>query len=103
MAQPTPRSPERNLGVVAGHQVMPFDQGLSAKLATRSRHVCAFVGAGASRACGLPDVSGLQAQVLDGLVGDQGTAFENQLETPTLEQALSRLRRLAGFLEGDAD
>jgi len=103
MAYPTPWPPEPNLGVMPGHQVMPFVQGLSAKLATRSRHVCAFIGAGASRACGLPDVSGLQTQVLDGLIGDQRTAFEHQLEARTLEQALSRLRRIAALLEGDAD
>jgi hypothetical protein len=85
---------------MAEHSVMSFVQGLSAKLATRSRHVCVFVGAGASRACGLPDVSGLQAQVVDGLVGDQRTAFEQQLMNHTLEQALSRLRRIAALLEG---
>src|SRR6266571_2163128 len=81
------------------HQVMPFANGLSAKLATRSRHVCVFLGAGASCACGLPDVSGLQARVLDGLASDQRTAFEGQLSGRNLEQALSRLRRIATLLD----
>ncbi|MGH9063637.1 MAG: hypothetical protein ACRD0L_06660 [Acidimicrobiales bacterium] len=88
---------------MAGHQVMPFANGLSARLATRSRHVCAFLGAGVSCACGLPDVSGLRQQVLDGLVGDQGVAFRRQLSGRNLEQALSRLRRIAALLDEDTD
>ncbi|MGH3273029.1 MAG: SIR2 family protein [Streptosporangiaceae bacterium] len=85
---------------MAGHQVMSFANGLSAKLAARSRHVCVFLGAGASCACGLPDVSGLQALVVDGLVGDRRAAFERQLAGRNLEQALSRLRRIAALLDG---
>jgi hypothetical protein len=85
------------------HQVMPFANGLSAKLATRSRHVCAFLGAGASRACGLPDVSGLQGYVLDELVGDQRAAFQGQLSGRNLEKALSRLRRVAALLDEETD
>ena len=90
----------RTIPEVAGHQVISFANGLSTKLATRSRHVCAFVGAGAARACGLPDVSGLQTQVLEGLAGSQRAAFERQLAARSLEQALSRLRRIAALLEG---
>lgn len=88
---------------VADHQVMPFANGLSAKLATRSRHVCVFLGAGASCACGLSDVAGLQVRVLDGLAGDQRSAFESQLAGRNLEQALSRLRHIATLLDGSAD
>ena len=43
------------------HSPQEFATALGAKLATRSRHVCAFVGAGAAKACGLPDVKGLEA------------------------------------------
>lgn len=82
---------------------MSFANGLSAKLAARSRHVCAFVGAGAARACGLPDVAGLQDSVLAALTGAQRTAFEVQLAKGNLEQALSRLRRIAVLLEGTGD
>jgi hypothetical protein len=86
------------------HQATSFCHGLSAKLATRSRHVCVFLGAGASRACGLPDVSGLQERILDGLGGDQRTAFESQLSVPrNLEQVLSRLRRIAALLDKETD
>lgn len=88
---------------MAGHQVVPFVNGLSAKLAARSRHVCGFLGAGAARACGLPDVADLQSQVLGGLEGEQRAAFERQLAGRDLEQALSRLRRIAVLLEGTGD
>lgn len=85
------------------HEVSSFANGLSAKLATRSRHVCVFLGAGASRACGLPDVAALQTQVVEGLEGDHRAAFEGQLTARNLEQALSRLRRIAALLEGGDD
>lgn len=83
-----------------GHDVAAFANGLSAKLATRSRHVCVFVGAGASRACGLPDVTQLRDQVLEALDADSRAAFECQLRERDLEQALSRLRRIATLLAG---
>lgn len=82
------------------HDPQGFASGFSAKLATRSRHVCAFLGAGIARACGLPDVKELQKIVLDGLAGTQKSAFNKQLEGRNLEQALSRLRRLAALLAG---
>lgn len=88
---------------MSGHQVVPFANGLSAKLAARSRHVCAFLGAGTSRACGLPDVSGLERQIVDGLHGDQRAAFQGQLSGRNLEQALSRLRRIEALLDQGTD
>ena len=60
---------------MASHDVQPFLRGLSAKLATRSRHVCVFLGAGASRACGLPDLARLDKQVLEGLDGEERDAL----------------------------
>jgi SIR2-like domain len=71
---------------------------LGAKLAARSRHVCAFLGAGTARACGLPDVTQLQAQVLAKLDDGERLTFEQQLSGRNLEQALSRLRRIAALL-----
>lgn len=85
------------------HDVQRFVNGLSQKLATRSRHVCVFLGAGAARACGLPDVAGLEAHLLDSLTGDQLATFRRLLERRNLEQVLSRLRRIAVLLEGTAD
>ena len=81
------------------HAVMPFANGLSQKLATRSRHVGVFLGAGASRACGLPDIPALTTAVVTGLDGEQRAAFVAQMTQRSLEQALSRLRRIAALLE----
>jgi hypothetical protein len=84
------------------HDPLRFASDLSAKLATRSRHVCAFLGAGVARACGLPDIAQLQQRVLSGLKSkEQSDAFARQLEGRNLEQALSRLRRIAALLTGD--
>jgi hypothetical protein len=84
-----------------GHDPLRFASGLSAKLATRSRHVCIFLGAGVGRACGLPDVAQLQEQVLLELDTDDRIAFTNQLERRNLEEALSRLRRIAALVTGE--
>jgi len=80
---------------------LKFVSGLSAKLAARTRHVCTFLGAGASRAAGLPDVAMLQKSVLSTLDEDKRAVFEAQLASRNLEQALSRLRRIAGLLRDD--
>lgn len=80
------------------HDPLRFAADLSAKLATRSRHVCAFLGAGVGRACGLPDVAKLQELVVGGLKGQEAKILETQLKTRNLEQVLSRLRRIAALL-----
>lgn len=83
--------------------MLDFANGLSAKLATRSRHVCTFLGAGTSRACGLPDVAGLEKLVAAGLEPAVQPAFEALLVGRNLEQVLSRLRRISALLEGSDD
>jgi hypothetical protein len=83
------------------HDPLRFATALSAKLATRSRHVCAFLGAGVASSCGLPDVAKLQDRVLADLGGDDRTAFTSQLEGRNIEQALSRVRRITALLTGD--
>jgi hypothetical protein len=83
---------------MAEHDPLRFVTGLSAKLAARTRHVCVFVGAGASKACGLPDVATLQESVLTDLDETKRAAFKVQLKDRNLEQALSRLRSIAGLL-----
>jgi SIR2-like domain len=80
------------------HDPVRFATDLSAKLATRSRHVCMFFGAGVGCSCGLPDVAKLQGLVLSALDTDDATAFRKQLDKRNLEQALSRLRRMAVLL-----
>jgi hypothetical protein len=82
------------------HDPLAFANSLSSKLATRSRHVCALLGAGAARACGLPDVAGLERNVAAGLAGEQAAAFTKLLDGRDLEQGLSRLRRIHALVEG---
>ena len=86
---------------MSDHDPLSFVSSFSAKLATRSRHVCVFLGAGVGKACGLPDVKGLQQRVLDGLEEDDRVAFKRQLENRNLEEALSRLRRISILISGE--
>ena len=79
---------------------MRFVNDLSSKLASRSRHVCVFLGAGASKACGLPDVSQLQERVRQRLGQDDQKQISKQMKGRNLEQALSRIRGIAALLEG---
>lgn len=82
------------------HGPQKFATDLGAKLATRSRHVCVFLGAGAARACGLPDVKGLEGLVTAKLEGEQRKAFTRLLGGRNIEQVLSRIRRIGGLLTG---
>lgn len=83
------------------HDPLMFATGLSAKLASRSRHVCAFLGAGIARACSLPDAAQLQEQVVSALGADDREAFERQLKDRNLEEALTRIRRIAALVTGE--
>jgi hypothetical protein len=56
------------------------------------------MGAGASKACGLPDVATLQDSVLGELDDTKRAAFNAQLKNRNLEQVLSRLRGITGLL-----
>lgn len=88
------------------HRPLSFVADLGAKLATRSRHVCLFLGAGVSKVCGLPDVGTLQGRILDSLEAEDKEAFEPQLSGRDLEGALSRIRRISALLgsgEGKVD
>ena len=81
---------------------MRFVTDLSSKLASRSRHVCMFLGAGTSKACNLPDMSELEQRVQQRLDPDDKERLSRQLQGRNLEQALGRIRRLAALLEGDS-
>ena len=85
------------------HDPLRFVNALSSKLASRSRHICVFIGAGSSRACGLPDVTQLQQIVLDRLEAVEREQLTRQLQGRNLEQALSRVRRLAALLEDESE
>jgi len=82
------------------HDPLSFVTALGAKLATRSRHVCAFLGAGVGKACGLPDVTELEQHVLGNLKPNDRAAFQRVLEGRNLEAALSRLRRIGALVTG---
>lgn len=88
---------------MSGHDVVGFVNGLSEKLASRSRHVCFFLGAGASKACGLPDVAGLTEHIRLVLKADDLAAFERLAKNRNLEQVLSRLRRISALLADTDD
>lgn len=62
-----------------------------------------LLGAGASRACGLPDLLQLQDLVLDSLSSAHEKYFRTQLEGRNLEGALSRLRRIRALLSGESE
>ena len=83
------------------HDPTQFVASLGAKLAARSRHVCLLLGAGVGKACGLPDVRELEEIVLDNLPGNRRSAFQRVLQDRTLEEALSRLRRISALLGSD--
>ena len=84
------------------HNPVQFASSLGNKLAARSRHVCAFLGAGVGKACGLPDMEELQQGVLKDLPESACTCLNRQLNGRNLEQALSRLRGIATLLsEGE--
>ena len=63
--------------------------------------MCVFLGAGASKACGLPDVEDLEKRVKLRLEPDDKKQLTRQLRGRNLEQALSRIRRIAALLEGN--
>jgi hypothetical protein len=86
---------------MSAHDPVKFATDLSAKLATRSRHVCLFLGAGTARACGLPDIAQLRDRVLARLLDGDRASITRQLTGRNLEEALSRLRRIAALLSGD--
>ena len=83
------------------HHPRDFVSTLGLKLATRSRHICVFLGAGVGRSCGLPDVEGLQQAVSNALDNDSRALLGRQLQTNNLEGALSRIRRIATLVSGD--
>lgn len=84
------------------HDVLKFVRSLGAKLASRSRHVCMFLGAGVGKACGLPDVKGLQEAVVDAIEEPGRAALASQLAKRDLEAVLSRLRRISALVTDDA-
>lgn len=80
------------------HDCELVTRGLANKLASRARHVCLLVGAGASCSAGLPTLNQLQEIVLDGLAEPDKSQVGEMLKTWNLEACLSRLRRIHALL-----
>lgn len=59
------------------------------------------MGAGASRACGLPDISELRDRVIARLTPTDRSLLEEQVRGRNLEEALSRLRRITALISGE--
>lgn len=72
----------------------------ASKLASRSKHVCILVGAGASCAVGLPDVDRLKQQVLVRIEANKAVA-NKLLADMSLEEGLTHLRKLQTVLRDD--
>lgn len=85
--------------VNGAHDPRVVAEELATKLASRARHVCMLLGAGASCAAGLPTLPQLQTQVLDGIDAGFKDLLSAQLDGRNLEAALSRIRRVSGLLE----
>ncbi len=85
------------------HNPLDFATALSSKLASRSRHVCAFLGAGCAQACGLPGVKQLQQKVVSSLGDGDQKAFQCQLKECNLEGALTRIRRIAALVSDEEE
>lgn len=80
------------------HDVRDFTAGLSSRLASRSRHINLFLGAGSSKACGLPDVTQLQRLVDSDLADGHKQLFRRLVGGGNLETALSKIRRMVALL-----
>jgi SIR2-like domain len=72
-----------------------FAAELARQLSVRTRHVVLFVGAGAARSVGLPDMAILKECILEKLDATQRAQFEGR----DLEAGLSRIRRLISILK----
>jgi hypothetical protein len=89
--------------IMLKHNPMDFATALSAKLASRSRHVCAFLGAGSAQACDLPGVEQLQKKVISTLGAADKEAFQHQLKERNLEGTLTRIRRIAALVSDEEE
>ena len=106
--------------LIGGSEHDPFDVAtlLARKLATRERHVCFLLGAGASRSAGLPDMAGLKIaveaklgsgdQAPDLSAADQSDSTDEVLllevlQGRSVEEALTWLRKIAALLENEND
>jgi len=83
------------------HDVNHFCAGLTARLATRARHLCVLLGAGASCSAGLPTMTGLENELITTLPPRFTKLFQSQLSGRNLESTLSRIRSIKHLLADD--
>ena len=88
---------------MAAHKPDHFATALGSKLAAGSRHVCMLLGAGVGKACELPDMTDLKRCVLKNLSCNHREVFERMSEHRTLEEVLTRLRRISALLDAKVD
>ena len=83
-------------------QASDFAADFAQKLDLKTRHVCWFLGAGASCSAGLPDTVHLKNQILERLGTSLNPGAAQIFATGTLEDGLTQIRRIAAVLgEGE--
>jgi len=88
---------------VPSHDAHDFAVTLAKKLSSRHRHISFLLGAGASKAAGLPDMQGLESEIRSRELAAKEDTLTTLLATRSLEAVLTWLRRLAAVLEGSTD
>lgn len=85
------------------HDAHEFAVTLAKKLSSRHRHISFLLGAGASKAAGLPDMKGLESEIRTRELTAGVDTLTSLLTDRSLEEALTWLRRLASVLEGSTE
>jgi hypothetical protein len=85
------------------HDAETITRELGQKLAARARHVCLFIGAGASRAVGLPDIAGLRTKIVAASAAADRNLVERYIAEYDVEETLSRLRAIAALTDGGGE
>jgi hypothetical protein len=85
------------------HDGETITRELGQKLAARARHVCLFIGAGASRSVGLPDIAGLRTKIVAAASADDKDLIERYIASYDVEETLSRLRAIGALTEGGGE
>lgn len=90
-------------GPTSTHDAREFSIALAKKLSSRHRHVSFLLGAGASRAAGLPDMKGLETEIKERERARGENVLTALLDVRSLEESLTWLRRLATVLDGSSE
>ncbi|PWC06669.1 SIR2 family protein [Mycetocola zhujimingii] len=85
------------------HEPLEVATLFASKLASRERHVCFLLGAGASKSAGLPDMVDLKRTLLEREANAGGDDLARLLADRTVEQGLTWLRKAGAVLESGED